>query len=563
MILLSVVVVAALIFFGVVLSAQAEAVTRLVGHNMVRVLVRQLRVAHGATAWRPIALIVLAGCVLGVATEPQRVAALAPTFAAVLTAYLVLALAVHGLTIAALRCGNLVAALKGRLPATPLIAMDVLLRAGCAIAVGSFMITGVNALHEYQRQDAEGAAWSGHEDIVTIALSAARDLEPGNPTTQLLAARTQELGAQGRALLFDYADSALDPATQGQERMTYSRSAARQLLDPAVAAQVDSADPTRPLLIIPPGGPSARALEDPAAAAAFSPVCAARACTVVAGPQHYQALTLRANPEMDYVDPLVIAEPLVVVVPDDAWGLSDRNVVALITQGAVGFVGAEPVGYLRQDPELSSFIAEARPAADRWAASHRRIATQTMVCAVGAGLAGLMALIYGAVSGMMQALLRAQRLRAVHVVGRNPLAVYVRCLPADVVVLGCLAAYFWHKGLLGATSNSQNFVGVLPKASWMPSRCPRRQWLPPVPLSWPPSARPPPSWRATHCERTTDDYRDQPGQILWRRHRVEWRQRRVSTRPVDRSRRAVWVRQVHTPQLPRRHRCPRLRPGQR
>lgn len=446
MILLSVVVVAALIFFGVVLSAQAEAVTRLVGHNMVRVLVRQLRVAHGATAWRPIALIVLAGCVLGVATEPQRVAALAPTFAAVLTAYLVLALAVHGLTIAALRCGNLVAALKGRLPATPLIAMDVLLRAGCAIAVGSFMITGVNALHEYQRQDAEGAAWSGHEDIVTIALSAARDLEPGNPTTQLLAARTQELGAQGRALLFDYADSALDPATQGQERMTYSRSAARQLLDPAVAAQVDSADPTRPLLIIPPGGPSARALEDPAAAAAFSPVCAARACTVVAGPQHYQALTLRSNPEMDYVDPLVIAEPLVVVVPDDAWGLSDRNVVALITQGAVGFVGAEPVGYLRQDPELSSFIAEARPAADRWAASHRRIATQTMVCAVGAGLAGLMALIYGAVSGMMQALLRAQRLRAVHVVGRNPLAVYVRCLPADVVVLGCLAAYFWHKG---------------------------------------------------------------------------------------------------------------------
>ena len=464
----------ALCVIGVIVNARSDAVRQLHGIGLFESAWCELRRAGQRTV-APIGVVSLA-VLAATAWWTNPYSALQwLRFQAVFTG---VALAVCALSVIAtlwlLRRTSVVALLSGRLPGKLVLVGVYLVRLGALIAVASMSIGALNYSFEWSKQRAEADSWESLPQSYYLELSGARSLEDIAETTQVLANRLREFSAQGRLYLVRTMDpGSLVGGHLDRDVVVYNEAAAEVSLEGAALAAYRSVGKlNEPVWLQPDDLSPAVSLEMIQQATGIQQP--GREVVYPAGSS--QAHTWQVGTD-EWINRAWSPDPLLVVVPNDALFLSDRNIVAAVTQKSAVLARYEDFRALQADSTVGSFIRMARPMSQQWAIHHQRMA-RTAWLYIGALVASLALTIVTSCAVLFASLrIFHQKLRAHFVQGTIPITVvYLLCAFEALVIAGVLS-YLWNRGapvrqwgaggtLAGAADPSLIAMFTVPTAVW-------------------------------------------------------------------------------------------------
>lgn len=463
----------ALCAIGVVLNSHADAVRRLHGYGLLHSAAYELQRASG---WMFFALLAVPLSITVVLAFWASVpAALQWLWYQVIFIGLALVLCVVS-TIAALwllRRLSTTDMLAGKLPGKTVLSSMYLVRIGVCIAAVSMCIGTINYSTEWFTQRSERDLWAATPPAYSIELSGARSLEDLQETSSILATHLRDLSAQNKLMYAQFNDAGFQPKS-GLDRsvMVYNETAARQSLRgdiQQVAEHLQSGG--QPVWLQPDNLPGTIDTErirstmsdDPNWQIATYPATGSQAFTWEVGTD-------------EWMNRAEVTDPIVVIYPNNHLPISDKNLVAALTQKDATLVDYTDYQQLQADPQVGSFIRSAMPMSQEWATHHQTMGRTVWVYAGGL----LAALLLCAISALavFSTWLKAfhQKMRAHYIHGVMPRMLITIVLRAEIIVGGALASYLWNRGepvrqwsqgpLFGAADPSLMAMFHIPAAAW-------------------------------------------------------------------------------------------------
>ncbi|AWB83464.1 hypothetical protein [Corynebacterium liangguodongii] len=327
------------------------------------------------------------------------------------------------------------ARLKGKLPVGESMVVVAVMFALTCISVSSFVLPAFNIVPEWKAQEAVKGEWERTSGVYRAELSGARNMEGVQDSTARLAQRVRELSARGNVVLAEY----LPPDTLlgvHSPMMIFNNEGLTRSVEGTLLAQLHADAQPVPTIFVPGGGALSEDTRSRVCAQFETSQCAVRQ---VSGSGH--PVFTWAFSEVGWMDPSIEMDPVIVVVPDDL-PLSDRHVVAKLSQSHIGFVGGN---IDLSDPDIANFVARLEPFDTAWAHAHRTIGREMIVYVGGAVISVLFAAGIGAAGGVFYCRLWSQNLRALRILGRSPLNVYRRAIAIDAVSFAAVLWYLWQR----------------------------------------------------------------------------------------------------------------------
>lgn len=464
----------AMCVIGAVLNMRSDAIRNLHGYSLTRSCAYEVQRASGS--WVVFVLAALIGISLGVACWAGTKTAVQwlyyfGIFAG--SALIVCGVSMFG-AFFALRRTDLVAALDGRFPARSAVAGVYIVRLAALIAVASLSVASINHSAEWFKQDGEKTHWAEQSQSYGITLSGARDLEGVKQTSEVLAQKVRELSARGHLLYASYIDAGM-VANGGLDRdlLIFNRSAARRSLEGPLLESFNLSNECQEACLLKPAGLSAKR-------------AATQISSFAEGAPELQEIAYEAEGssaktwevgDNAWMNRARVDAPYVMVVPDDRLGMSDRNIVAALSQKDALLTRYADFEALQSDPEVGSFIRSAAPMSQIWAAQHRDMARLAWIYSGGLLAAVMLVLASSAAALFTCARGFRQTLRAHYVHGVGPIKLLTRLGLAELLLLALPAVHLWRKGapvrqwssggdLAGAADPSLMAMMSVPGAAW-------------------------------------------------------------------------------------------------
>lgn len=428
---------------GIMLNSRNDAVRRLHGYTLIRSCWYELRQASRRALVPAIGVLIAINIALGLWVSPVsylqwlKYQAL---FTLVALAACVIAVI---FTLFLLRRATIGALLRGQLPGKSILAGTYIVRIGALVAVASMGIGAINYSAEWWKQRSEVPLWQDTPEAYSVEISGARDLEGINEASTVLAGRLRELSAEGRLLFAQYIDAArIRDNAVDRDIMIYNAAAANiSLQGPALTAYQENAQKQQPLWLQP---------DDVAGEVNVERIQRSLQAEGSWQKQSYPsgqttAKTWEAGGS-EWMNRSSIKDPLILILPNAALQLSDRNVVATLTQGDILLTDYEDFHSLQADPKLGSFIRSAAPIAQEWARNHQTMGTTIWIYVGGLLAAVLLTLIAAAAVLFSSLRIFHQKLRANYIHGllpREPLAILAA---AETIVVVFMISYLWNRG---------------------------------------------------------------------------------------------------------------------
>ncbi|AKK11850.1 hypothetical protein CUTER_09410 [Corynebacterium uterequi] len=430
-------------FLAVLLSVRSDAVRRLHGYRLHEAVIHH--VASMASWWLAIAIAVVALLTVGAAVRYSLPSAWqwATTQVLLLSASLLVTVGTVVIATALMRQVSVINGIGGKLPALPALLSVYAIKCAAAISLATLMIGLWGYSQEYSRQASEEALWSEIDDVYLIDFNGAPRVEDLQQAGAELAPLLREASARGDVLLARYVDAGLNRnASLGRDMMIFNEQAARTSLHGDIATAFDSYGVLRrPLLLVPESLKGHPHLSDNVTtfidADAWS--------TAVYAEKDSTAFTWEGG-DSEWMNRSSVANPVVIVFPDDNIALSERNLFALATQGDVMIRGWEQYEALRRGPTLENLLHDAQPIAEVWASNHRSMKTSLWVYGGGTVLSLLLVLAGSIAVWLAASKVFHQRFRASFVLGLRPYRVLGILAAAEAVVLTWCCWFLWQRG---------------------------------------------------------------------------------------------------------------------
>lgn len=464
----------ALAFIGIVLNSHTDAVRRLHGVGLVsRVKAEFAAAGRGAVPMAIVAVAVLDGVLWGYsnAASAQQLVLFQSVFIGIALVACVLALFV-GLFV--LKIAPVVQLLKGKLPARSVLLSMFVLRFGACIAVASLAIGAVNYTTEWNRQDSEVAGWQSSAPAYGLTLSGARELEQLKEVSAQLASRLRELSATDRLLYAQYRDSGMSPDSNlDRDFMVYNAAAAEQSLSGEMKRRFDEPrSESRAMVLVPES--LSHSVEVDGQVASILKDAAVEKVAYRAGDSRARTWEVGLDEWMNRSETL---DPIVVIMPNSKLDLTDRNLVAGVTQRDVLLRSYEDFEGLQRDDTVGSFVRSAVPMSQTWAEHHQAMGRILWVYVGGLVASILLCLIASFSVWTSFVKVFHQRIRAAYLHARWPVAPILTALFAEVAVgIGILnflhrraaTAQAWEEGGVaeGAADPAMIALFHVPEAAW-------------------------------------------------------------------------------------------------
>lgn len=344
----------------------------------------------------------------------------------------------------------------GKLPVWPVLAATFAIRVGACVAVVAMAVGMVNHSSEWLKQREEEAVWKDLPAAYAVSLSGARALEDIHNASSALAAELRTISTHHRLAFAQFIDPGqLNFATEGRDLLVYNHTAAKMSLSgklqsafegalASYAANSSANDQDTIIWLMPDSLPAS--FDNSPVEGMLSPAQSQIKFEYHDGGQPKpSAFTWEANTDA-WMNRSQSISPIVAIVPDNLALVSDRNLVAAVTQMDVLLLDYEDFNRLQDSPVIGSFLQSPIPMAQTWSESHHAMGTTAWIY-LGGFVAALLLAVISAYSSLRTYLgLFRQRLRVSFIHGTLPAKLVLGYVVLETLPLGIVALYLYNRG---------------------------------------------------------------------------------------------------------------------
>lgn len=468
---------------GTVLNARTEAVRSLHGYGFMSSFAHGLRQALGPIL---IPLIVLSAVMHGgllIHSGWPSVFQMLRFEAVLIVSGLILIVASILGTMWMIRRISTVNLLVGKLPTWSSVATVYGIRLLTCLAVASMSIATINHAEEWNKQRAEEEGWSKIGSAYTVSLSGARSMEDTQETSTVLAQRVRDLSNMGKTVYASYLYNGIARySNMDRDSMILNEFAAPHSLSGPVAESWKKYRQS-----------SARGKNSLNKSVVFIPDSIPRdadwrqglaggigedpdVITYSVEQGHSRVFTWESGFD-EWMNRAYAVDPVVLVLPNDLSEVSDRNVVAAISQRDLMFTDYGDYDRLLSDPEVGSFLRNAEPQAQQWFAHHAAMGRNVWTYLGALIAACIMVVAVSITAWSTLSKIFHQRLRASHIHGILPRRLIGAALLGELLIVGCVFYFLWYRGaqerlwtgngeFAGAADPSLVAIFHVPSLSW-------------------------------------------------------------------------------------------------
>ncbi|MBP3089137.1 hypothetical protein EML15_08270 [Corynebacterium sp. sy017] len=428
---------------GVILNAHADSVRALHGFGLWRSAQYELHRAFSKSVLIIAVCVVACAGVFAALSNSQSAIQLAHYQAIFVGIALCACVLSVWLGLCALRCASIVSLLSGKLPSKAVLGSVFLIRIGACMCVASLSIGIFNYSSEWWKQHKEVPVWASESTVYSASVTGARELTEMREAWELLSRQLREMSAQGSVLYAKYLDHAVVPNSQlNRDLLFYNESAARRSVDGALEkAYRKSPYDSETRVFIPDSIPQNLDITSELERYGVS-VSQARISTYASGSSHGKSWEVGDN---EWINRALIADPIVVVYPNNLEQIGDRNLVAALTQKDVLFTQYSHFQELAEDPLIGNFIRSAELMSQQWAQHHQTLGKVVWIYA-GALIAALFLSVVTALAVWYSCLkVFHQRLRATYIHGVIPTVLFSVLLAIEAGIVVLVAGFLWSR----------------------------------------------------------------------------------------------------------------------
>lgn len=326
------------------------------------------------------------------------------------------------------------------------------------MAVAAMSVGMLNHSSEWLKQREEEGVWQNLPAAYAVSLSGARALEDIHEASSTLAAELRAISAEHRLIYAQFLDPGqLNFATFGRDVLVYNQSAAEISLSGtlrnALEGSLQHGSSTSPAAqkgeitwLIP---DSLSSFDKASVERVFSPVQSDVKSAEIryrdAESSRPAAVTWEVSAGA-WMNRSQSVAPIVAVIPDDLKLISDRNLVAAVTQLDALLLDYDDYENLQNSPVIGSFLQAPIPMSQTWSESHHAMGRTVWVYG-GGFIAALVLAAISAYSSLRTYLrLFRQRLRVSFIHGTLPLKLVIGYAALEALALGTVAFYLYHRG---------------------------------------------------------------------------------------------------------------------
>ena len=343
------------------------------------------------------------------------------------------AISVVAASVALLHFTHIMETISGKIKMLPVLSLTALLR---VILVGvclTWCAATVRTQEEYQAQQGEIELWKNHRTSYMVEITGARDIEERLDLQTDLAAQLRRLSVEQRLFLHNYQQPGEVPMLGEQAVMTFNRAAAKESLAPELLQKIDNSPPEN-VVVFGAGGQTLLPCQN-----------AAERCTVEEPPPHQGVFTWAAD-EFNYKLRSQVTDPIIVVLPDDLYGIDDRNLTALLSTGRVTFSDQAAIHDIADsDARFATYFSTVSSLSQTWMKGHESLTIARTMSFVGAALAIALLLGFGLSYGILLVLGYGQRARAYRIFGLPAWSFYQKVMIWDLAVFVGGVWVLWQK----------------------------------------------------------------------------------------------------------------------
>ncbi|KAB1503873.1 hypothetical protein F7230_01810 [Corynebacterium sp. 320] len=429
-----------LVFVGIVLNSHTDAVRRLHGIGLLSRAKAELSAARGTLLTATSAAVVLVDVLLWWYSNTASAYQLVLFQAAFIGIALVACIFALFVGLFLLKIAPVVQLLKGKLPAKSVLVSMFAVRIGACIAVASLSIGALNYTTEWNEQKDEVDGWRNSPSAYGLTLSGARKLEDLHEASGRLASHMRDISSQNRLLYAQFRDSGMTPGSHlDRDIMVYNTTAAENSLSGEVSRSFgEQPRDKQPLVLVPDSLPAAVDSHE-----LLAPIVGeARVHTAVYRAGDSRARTWEVGLD-EWMNRAETHDPIVVVMPNDLIGLSDRNLVASVTQHDVLLSSYDDFQRLHDDREVGSFVRAAVPMSQTWSQHHQAMGRILWVYVGGFVATVLLCCIASLAVWLSFMKVFHQRLRAAYLHARWPIRPLLTALGAELIVCACVLYFLF------------------------------------------------------------------------------------------------------------------------
>lgn len=450
-IFLGIVTAAAMMFLGMIAYSKGVGVSRLHGKSWWEIVVQLLKKDLAifailfVLAWLP--LLLMRGWIA--ASYFARYFLLAATI------LLIFALCglVAGLVVVYLK--PIIPTIKGRLATKSLLGVSAVLRIAMVAVALSWCVAAGSYAKEFKFQQGELGLWQQQMVTYKVEITGARTLEARADMQQDFATVMRAMSDSGRVFVHDYwAPRTHNLSDNRAPIVRINRNTAAQMLK-NVPLYSDLEQHNDQVLIFSHG-------QHPLAGQDVEklvPTCASEPhrCQVMATDDDYETFTWQTSPSL-FKPRSLVSNPVVVVYPNDLFGMSDRDITSLLSQGKVTFDSIDSVyEFGAADERFSNLLVDVRPLTHKWLDDFQELKTTRLMAFVATALSLLLIVAFGFFYGHLLIIGYRQRLQVSRIFGVSSLKFYQIATIWDLAVIAGAIVVLWRQTAMYRMLGSAEF----------------------------------------------------------------------------------------------------------
>ena len=437
--LLGLVTAAAIMFLGVIAYSKGVGVSRLHGKSWLAIITRLL----GRDLIVFASLFALIGLLLTLGRGWVAAAYFIRYFSFAAAGLLGSALfgLVAGLVVTYLK--PIMPTVKGRLATNPLLGFSAILRIAMIAVALSWCVSAGSYEKEFKLQQEELRSWQQQMVTYKAEITGARTLEARADMQEDFATIMRTMSASGQVFVHDY-------------RAPYTHNLS-DTLAPVILTNKNSATQTlkgmpfygeleqhsdQAVIFSPRQHPlNAQDIEKLVPACSLEP----HRCKVINTDDDYEVFTWQVSPSL-FKTRSIAPNPVVVVYPNDLFGMSDRDITALLSQGKITFDSIDSVyEFSTADEQFSTLLVDVKPLTREWLDGFQELKTTRIMALAATTLSLLLIVIFGVFYGNLLIIGYRQRLRALRIFGVSSVRFYRMASLWDLIVITGSSVILWRQ----------------------------------------------------------------------------------------------------------------------